>query len=416
MGDISFTLGEKVNYLLKRHFDLPTTTAEIPFHQEPVSDSKSKNIYENQIFSDAIPTEVPIQLNQIDTPDANSPYKVNARDVIAPNRLNAMSAAAIDAIEIYSIPGIPIAKVIDLPLEAKNETTFFNRILQDIIPRSTHASYDYIVKDVDGNEITPSFGDWILDSDTGFITFYSIDSIPDSITLDQFSALPRITAYIYTGRKGLIGNISHIDGINLGNSNNFSDISENSSFLWNSTTQNFEPQNVWSLHINPTNAAEQQAKQDNTVYKPDGKVVIGSNIARSGLDICGDEIHYTLDVSGSIGCTQQIHCEELLTRSDKTTKENILDLSQEHVEDVFDKLRPVEFTWKKAPTKGKQFGFIAQELEEIVPEVVRQDGSGLKGVMYERFVPFLTKMVQVQQQKIVELEERLDELTRTSSS
>lgn len=44
------------------------------------------------------------------------------------------------------------------------------------------------------------------------------------------------------------------------------------------------------------------------------------------------------------------------------------------------KLRPVSFIWKESPNKGIHIGFIAQELEQIIPELILEDAGGLKGI------------------------------------
>ena len=76
-------------------------------------------------------------------------------------------------------------------------------------------------------------------------------------------------------------------------------------------------------------------------------------------------------------------------------------------------LNPVEYTWKEGPRKGvKEIGLIAQEVEEIVPEVVRVqsrhdnetgDGIEYKQVDYEHLVSTLIGAMQEQQKQIDEL-------------
>jgi hypothetical protein len=61
-------------------------------------------------------------------------------------------------------------------------------------------------------------------------------------------------------------------------------------------------------------------------------------------------------------------------------------------------LRPVSFTWKEeAVNEGGDIGFIAQEVEKIVPEVVHTDADGIKSVDYPKLVPILVKAIQEQQ-------------------
>ena len=62
-------------------------------------------------------------------------------------------------------------------------------------------------------------------------------------------------------------------------------------------------------------------------------------------------------------------------------------------------------------TKAK-FGVIAQELQEIYPDLVYTDGEGNLGVDYIELVPILIKAVQSQQKKIEDFEMKIDELTK----
>jgi hypothetical protein len=63
-------------------------------------------------------------------------------------------------------------------------------------------------------------------------------------------------------------------------------------------------------------------------------------------------------------------------------------------------------------SQGRQFGFIAQEVETLFPEVVSSDEHGFKGLQYSRFAPIfveglkqLTEEVRVLQEKISALEQ-----------
>ena len=67
-------------------------------------------------------------------------------------------------------------------------------------------------------------------------------------------------------------------------------------------------------------------------------------------------------------------------------------------------LSPVSFTWTTGPMQGQgDIGFIAQEVEQIVPEVVHTDAHGLKYVDYAKLMPILFTAVQANQVRINEL-------------
>lgn len=72
-------------------------------------------------------------------------------------------------------------------------------------------------------------------------------------------------------------------------------------------------------------------------------------------------------------------------------------------------LRGVRFVWnrEKYPDRGfkagKQYGFIAQEVEELLPELVRDDQDGYKAVDYQKITAFLVEAIKEQQKQIEEL-------------
>ncbi len=106
----------------------------------------------------------------------------------------------------------------------------------------------------------------------------------------------------------------------------------------------------------------------------------------------------------------------VITTSDKREKENITNLIYGLKEIM--KLRPVSYTWKKNPQLGKKIGFIAQEVQPILSEVVQvgdlkskntekdENGNELNsnsdklGMYYTDIIPVTVKAIQEQQQTI----------------
>ena len=93
--------------------------------------------------------------------------------------------------------------------------------------------------------------------------------------------------------------------------------------------------------------------------------------------------------------------------SDKRLKTNIKPTTG-NLDKVL-KLNPVEYNWKEGYRKDKkEIGLIAQEVEKIIPEVVREnerlnDDTSYKQVDYEHLVSTLIGAVQEQQKQIDEL-------------
>jgi len=95
------------------------------------------------------------------------------------------------------------------------------------------------------------------------------------------------------------------------------------------------------------------------------------------------------------------------TPSDKRLKTNIKDI--DYGLDTIMKLNPKQYDWKK--DNRHDIGFIAQEVEEVIPEIVKDKkhfDKEIKTLDYEKLTAVLIKAVQEQQQQINELKEKLN--------
>ena len=75
-------------------------------------------------------------------------------------------------------------------------------------------------------------------------------------------------------------------------------------------------------------------------------------------------------------------------------------------------LRPVTFRSKHDADKGKTLtGLIAEEVHEVIPQVVTLDDEGLpESISLDGLVPYLIAAVQQQQETIDQLAERVKAL------
>ena len=93
--------------------------------------------------------------------------------------------------------------------------------------------------------------------------------------------------------------------------------------------------------------------------------------------------------------------------SDRILKYNVQDL--ESVLDKINRSRPVRYDRKDI--NKHEFGFIAQELKELFPEVVVEGKSGIHSVDYGRLATVAIRAIQEQQKQIDELKEMLRDIT-----
>ena len=100
-----------------------------------------------------------------------------------------------------------------------------------------------------------------------------------------------------------------------------------------------------------------------------------------------------------------------LTVSDEREKKNIYTISESL--DRIKELRPTKFTWKE--TNKQDVGFIAQEVEKVIPEVIEtsrgfintDDSKERKTIAYPKLVPYLVDTIQQLTKRIEELEKKV---------
>ena len=128
------------------------------------------------------------------------------------------------------------------------------------------------------------------------------------------------------------------------------------------------------------------------------------------VEVNGVQDEFRFVAGGEFHADADIVAFSSTTASDKNLKENVEALPY-GLEDVM-KMRAVEFDWKKDKANGKErghdIGVIAQEMEEVIPEVVKeyeglQGKDNFKAVDYSKLVPVLIKSIQELKAEIEEL-------------
>lgn len=116
--------------------------------------------------------------------------------------------------------------------------------------------------------------------------------------------------------------------------------------------------------------------------------------------------NFTFESDGDFVADGSVKAVSFLYSSDFRLKENIVT-----IEDPLEKilqLRGVKFDWKK--DNKTSYGFVAQEAEKVLPELVSENGEGYKAVEYGNIVSVLVEAVKEQQAQIDFLESRISEL------
>ena len=90
--------------------------------------------------------------------------------------------------------------------------------------------------------------------------------------------------------------------------------------------------------------------------------------------------------------------------SDRILKDNIQEID-ESKEKLLNNLEPKIFNYKEDPNK-KHYGFIAQDMEKIFPELVKDSDFGYKTINYLELIPLLVLKINAMQKEIDELKEK----------
>lgn len=145
----------------------------------------------------------------------------------------------------------------------------------------------------------------------------------------------------------------------------------------------------------------------------------GNNINNKyNTHIIGDFVEGALHNAFYVGCLNGLHVNGDVVAfyaSDERLKDNV-SIIIDPLEKVL-RLDAVEFDWnnKQEVYKGHDIGLIAQQVEEVAPELVTTRSNGYKAVKYEKLTALLVGAIKEQQKQIDFLEKRVESLERRSS-
>ncbi len=121
-----------------------------------------------------------------------------------------------------------------------------------------------------------------------------------------------------------------------------------------------------------------------------GNLIVENSILALGNVGIGGTVSpdYTLDVQGTL------RAYGITDASDRRLKTNIQTIDNPNTLENIQKLRGVTFEWKNSDFgTGTQVGMIAQELEEVYPDLVETDNDGFKSIQYGKFTAILLEAV-----------------------
>lgn len=135
------------------------------------------------------------------------------------------------------------------------------------------------------------------------------------------------------------------------------------------------------------------------------------------VNVSGDTMNGDLLVNGIVDIDQDLYVVgNIYAESDVNSKKDI-----KPIESSLDKIisiQGVSYTWKDNKRKDRNtpdirhYGVLAQQVEEVIPEIVTEGQNNKKKVAYLELIPLLIEAVEEQQQTISGLSEKVNELER----
>ena len=179
--------------------------------------------------------------------------------------------------------------------------------------------------------------------------------------------------------------------------------------LYNSYSSNFGDAVYLKTSGNSTN-------NHGIIVVADSYIFMGrDNLTTGALDNSAtapiSDVYCRIDTSGNALFDGDVTAFSGDIASDIKLKKNVEDLNY-GLKEVLN-IRPVSFDWKEKRNGKHDIGFIAQEIEKIIPEVVSEVDTlnteeKHKTVDYAKLTSVLIKAVQEQQEQINELKEKLN--------
>lgn len=116
---------------------------------------------------------------------------------------------------------------------------------------------------------------------------------------------------------------------------------------------------------------------------------------------------------------EDIYVKNVFTNSDARAKSNIMSLG--NTMQTVKQLKPKSYGWASTAASNKrklsqrELGFLAQDLEILVPEAVATDAEGNKLVNYNTLIPILTGAIQELEARVAALEAKNKQFESTKS-
>lgn len=362
-----FTDNAAAAFSFKKGLSRGNTSLSATYYQEPIA---TPTVFREWIPSGEVPAAPPTDLVTLTDAQVMSTFGVTEAEVAAwQTTVNGRNVYCIQQSVAYpylfKVNNCRLTPFTPNPLASFWSTTMQTKVnlLKSTIP-FTYGTGGYrgvITRVANNGELSNGGLDivfsqelaYVFDCDTGIFTLYQDDTRATVATPITILTPPAITCYIYKGSYGQFVGI---------------------------------PDLAWVQG------------QSNVVYmqNPTDQVLIGTTTVT--------DPSLAMDVSG-VAFIRDVITQSMSTSSDRRLKENIRPFVMPR---GILSLAPRLYNYIARPG-STELGLIAQEVEELVPELVKESG-GMKSLQYDRLGVLLLPIVKEQEERIKGMEEEMLEM------
>ena len=363
-----FTGNAAASFAFKKGMSRGNTSLSATYYQEPIA---TPTVFREWIPSGEVPVTPPTDFVTLTDAQVVRAFGVTEAEVaVWQTTVNGVNVCSIQQSTaypyLYKVNNCRLAPFTPNPLASFWATTLGTKVnlLKSTIP-FTYGGGGYrgvITRVANSGELSRGGLDvvfsqelaYVFDYDTGIFTLYNDDDYPTVLTPITILTPPAITCYIYKGSYGQFISASDLAWVN--------------------------------------------AVDRNLVYmtNPGAQVLIGTSVETDPT--------LSLDVSGA-AFIRDVVTQSLSTSSDRRLKENIRPFVMPR---GILNLAPRLYNYIARPG-ATELGLIAQEVEELVPELVKETG-GMKSLQYDRLGVLLLPIVKEQEERLKGMEEEMLEM------
>jgi hypothetical protein len=161
---------------------------------------------------------------------------------------------------------------------------------------------------------------------------------------------------------------------------------------------------IFSLEPTESSNVHYPTFADKTIGVPDEVYIAPSKLfyVPSTGNLFSTIISSNTVITSNVTASGLVAAQDFNSTSDIALKENIAPI--ENSLDILERLNGIKFDWKD--TKETAYGLSAQEVEQILPEIVKTRNNGMKGVNYLNIIAILIESVKELNREIRTLKEK----------